>query len=479
MRAAKYFGWLATAMMLHACGGGSSDQTGSVTAHKVTGNVSHLTGSGLTISNGSETVSLSNTSTSFSFASSVAEGNTYNVTVVSHPAHQHCEVINGSAKMAHSDASDIRIECHSRVAQPTIVTTYPVADADKQARIILPIPSVGDQSTTINAILDTGSSGVVLNAKQIFPSNIVDKDGFHFPEGSDSLTYKGITVTRVIGVKSYGGGNQMQFGNIGYAQVTMGAKSELTTARIPILFVFERIVETGSGATDDLNPLAVNIVGINPSFAALPASKGSTNLPEPSQMVVCKDVPTSACALLNPLRALTYETGINAGFVLDSFGLMNCSLDIAGNCQPQIPFSVGLTDSVRAPFNTIGLDCPNEATGADGKPITYCTPYITGVRMTIDGTPYLGNLYVDSGGPDVRLDIFGDSSTTSPQVSGKRIGFTFPGGFQYSYVADSSQTAMTRVDINHDQSKYTNAGIQFFMEHALMIDYDLLREGWK
>lgn len=63
--------------------------------------------------------------------------------------------------------------------------------------VFIPVAMVGNNNVNINAILDTGSAGVVLNALSIFPSSIVTSNGFNFPPGQNSITYNGITVTNV------------------------------------------------------------------------------------------------------------------------------------------------------------------------------------------------------------------------------------------------------------------------------------------
>jgi hypothetical protein len=481
----KHVGLLsAAALLLAACGGGSSDSGSTsnsaantasapnATVHKITGSVSHLAAAGLTLSNGTDTLSIDASSTSFSFPTAVAEGAAYDVKVASHPANQHCEATNGAGKIAKADASDIVIACHTQIAKTTTVGVHTTQDPP---RVFLPLTMIGDRPVKMNTILDTGSSGALLNATEIFPSSMFDGNGdFIFPQGKDKLTWKGITVTNVRARKDYGHGTHTHYesGFLGYAQITMGAHGELTSGVVPILFVtFSSDENSLYSASANLS---VNIFGINPSIEKL-SFDGITKLEKDDPVPVCKDVPSVQCALLNPLRSIHYAADVDAGFALGPFALQACDIG-KDACPVDASFKVGLEAAQRASYNAVGLTC-TDAHAADGTAIPNCDMQVSGVTATVNGARYFGNLVVDSGQPDVRVTVLDTAAPTI--VPFQTISFAFPGGFSYSFsVADSGPYA-TYANSSTNREMYSNAGIEFFFAHSMMIDFGTSQEGWK
>ncbi|WP_277185384.1 hypothetical protein [Caballeronia sp. BR00000012568055] len=487
MHAVIRFGILAVALSLSACGGGNdspSTPVSAATVHAVTGTVNNVADSGLTLQSGAETIVVQKGASSFAFASTIKEGADYSVTVVAHPAGQHCVVSNGTGKMAHDGAAELDVSCHTLISKPTPVGVYPVAaDSHHGSRVFLPIAKVGAQAVTINAVLDTGSSGSLLYAPQIFPDSVLGADGFKFPEGKDTLTYKGIKVTKVTGYKEYGsGGEQKLEGNIGYAQMTIGAGSEVTTASVPILLIRKRYIRGNDNQwveyTDTLrNNMEDNIVGINTNVESVDATAAG-KLPATSVPVVCKDVPQTQCGLLNALRAYTHASGMESGFVLNAFKLQDCSIETPGSCQPQTALSLGVNDSISAAFKRVGLTCKN-VVAADDQPLKTCEPYVSGTNTLIDGVSYPGSVMVDSGAPHVRLEVFVGSGALPVLNPGKSVSLNFPGGFSYSYMTASSGPATTSVSAGANANVKSNAGIEFFMDHTILINFDRGEEGWK
>ena len=94
---------------LVACGGGG----GADGRHSVGGTVTGLTGSGLVLlNNGADDLAVS-ANGSFVFATPVAHGAPYSVTVRAHPTspNQNCVVSNGSGSVGKRDVSDVSIVC--------------------------------------------------------------------------------------------------------------------------------------------------------------------------------------------------------------------------------------------------------------------------------------------------------------------------------------------------------------------------------
>jgi hypothetical protein len=110
--------WLIIAMLaLAACSSGTSDvtvtATNSVTQFSVGGTVSGLTGTGLVLeNNGTDVVTLAANGT-FSFATPLVPGDTYDITVLTQPTNpaQTCSVINGSGTITNSGITNVSLTC--------------------------------------------------------------------------------------------------------------------------------------------------------------------------------------------------------------------------------------------------------------------------------------------------------------------------------------------------------------------------------
>jgi hypothetical protein len=80
-------------------------------AYSVGGTVSGLTGSGLVLANGSETLRVAADATAFAFPTPVADGSTYTVTVKTQPAGLACAVTRGTGTMAAANVSSVVVSC--------------------------------------------------------------------------------------------------------------------------------------------------------------------------------------------------------------------------------------------------------------------------------------------------------------------------------------------------------------------------------
>jgi hypothetical protein len=74
------------------------------------GTVAGLTGSGLTLNNGTDTVSIS-ADGSFTFPTKVSDGAAYSVTVLTQPSGQSCNVANGTNYVNGADVTSVTVTC--------------------------------------------------------------------------------------------------------------------------------------------------------------------------------------------------------------------------------------------------------------------------------------------------------------------------------------------------------------------------------
>ncbi|MDI1351906.1 MAG: hypothetical protein PSV35_03910, partial [bacterium] len=78
--------------------------------HTVGGNITGLTGTVTLLNNGTNATPISTDGT-FTFSTSIAEGNTYAVTVGTQPTGQTCTVANGSNTMGGANVTDVTVTC--------------------------------------------------------------------------------------------------------------------------------------------------------------------------------------------------------------------------------------------------------------------------------------------------------------------------------------------------------------------------------
>lgn len=89
--------------------------------YTIGGTVSNLTGSGLVLqNNGGDNLPVS-ANGSFSFATAVAPGTTYNVTVMTQPSGQTCTVQNGTGT-ANGNITAVAVNCSTLAISPTVAT---------------------------------------------------------------------------------------------------------------------------------------------------------------------------------------------------------------------------------------------------------------------------------------------------------------------------------------------------------------------
>lgn len=83
----------------------------ATTTFTIGGGISGLTGSGLTLANGTDSVSPAPGATAFTFPTSVPTATSFNVTVASQPSGEACAVSNGTGVTLTSSISNVSVSC--------------------------------------------------------------------------------------------------------------------------------------------------------------------------------------------------------------------------------------------------------------------------------------------------------------------------------------------------------------------------------
>lgn len=103
--------WLVATLLLTACGGGgeSAPTGGGASSYIAGGSTSGLIGSIVLQDNGNDNLTVS-TNGSFTFATKVPSGSTYNVTIITQPTGQTCTVSNGSGIIS-GNITNVALSC--------------------------------------------------------------------------------------------------------------------------------------------------------------------------------------------------------------------------------------------------------------------------------------------------------------------------------------------------------------------------------
>ena len=107
--------------LLTACGGGGSstnnpnlgnnNPSAQVASYTLGGLVNGLTGSGLILSNGSQTVNIDSGASNFAFATAIASGQDYSVSIQTQPLGQTCSISNSTGKILNTNITDVTVTC--------------------------------------------------------------------------------------------------------------------------------------------------------------------------------------------------------------------------------------------------------------------------------------------------------------------------------------------------------------------------------
>jgi len=138
-------------------------------------------------------------------------------------------------------------ESMSQVLVPTQINLYPVSTTQENpARLFVMVTGIGAALVNLPPTFDAGSAGITLNALNVFPETIVDAAGFRFPPGTSAITYQGITNTDRQATRMYGGAmGRTEFGNVGFATVSIGDAAGTLTARSMPVFLYYAVELSG------------------------------------------------------------------------------------------------------------------------------------------------------------------------------------------------------------------------------------------
>jgi predicted RNA-binding protein with TRAM domain len=134
--------------------------TCSTNAYTAGGTVSGLSGTVTLQNNGANNTPLSSNG-SFTFSTPIAEGSTYNVTVLTQPAAQTCTVTNGSGTMGSSNVTNVSANCVTNLTTVTASSTGTIPVNGASGSITITNTGTTYTAYNVSAILPGGWSGVI------------------------------------------------------------------------------------------------------------------------------------------------------------------------------------------------------------------------------------------------------------------------------------------------------------------------------
>jgi len=308
----------------------------------------------------------------------------------------------------------------------------------------MPIMKIGSKRVNIKTVFDTGSEGLILDAKSLLPSRMITDKGILL-NGQSSFTVNGITITSIKDSASYGmtsGKGRKYFGQIAYSTITIGDQSgNLVTRKMPFLLIYKGINEaTGKAATVD--PSVDGIFGVSSSYSS------------------DDDLAAKRKEIKSPFAYLNYSDGIYSGFQLEPLSTSDKSNSYSGDGVYTAPIlKVGLTEEMEQNYfktkqnlrknGHYFASVSGQVVWGDNK-----------IRTTIlfdTGTPR-GAKIVDRG-----ISKTYTISTTEP------VKFETVSGFNYNYITDSQQHITTLVPLK--KANRSVVGLNFFENNYFFSDY--------
>jgi hypothetical protein len=117
-------------LALNGCGGGAGGPGGTLPpTYSIGGTITGLSGSGLTIAYGSQTLSPATGAATFVFPTAMSAGTAYSVTVQSQPAGQTCLVTNGTGTVGPANVTTIQLSCNANNLSGTASVGSPIANS--------------------------------------------------------------------------------------------------------------------------------------------------------------------------------------------------------------------------------------------------------------------------------------------------------------------------------------------------------------
>jgi len=309
-------------------------------------------------------------------------------------------------------------------------------------RLLIQLTQIGTVKINYDAIFDTGSTGMTIDANGILPASMITSSGIQFT--GDSLNINGITVTSQTSQMKYGDqtSSTTEYGNLAYAPVTFGdANGTITTKRIPFFLYYKIVDQTGKQYPTHSSD--VFGVGTGVSYAN--------------------------SAIASPLSYFDYTAGITSGFKLAT---------LSNSAFTSSPTDVG-------GLLTIGL-APNDLSASSGfimHPLSYSSfgGYSANIPGTItySGKTISAQFLFDTGTPSVTIIEDQAAKAIGSLPVNTTVTITTNKGFTYTYITNSLGNLTQVQNPNNTGDTRTIFSLDFFINNEYLTDYTNHQIGLK
>jgi hypothetical protein len=348
------------------------------------------------------------------------------------------------------DSKNKEVTTTTPTPTPTKLGLYEASDSVIYKFLIMPISQVGTVSVDYDMIFDTGSGGLVLDAKDILPSSMITDNGFNFT--TDSLVYNGITVTKDTSHIEYGAdANDVDkvYGNLAYAAVTLGDKNgNVVIKRLPFFLYYKAVDHLGKKQ----DPHSFDVLGVNQEYDVLFKNGGYV---------------TSPFAYFDP------GTGLTRGFKLAALGTSNFS---SNGTYVRNVLTLGLTQSDLS--SSSGFSMSQLTFYADaGYP-----PFVPGTIKYGSRSPFSTDILYDTGTEPYSYlqdpTIKTRGLTLLPANTPVTVS-TPTSGFTYTYTTSSTENLTYVEGTTYSGTQISILGLEFFLNNEYMLDFDHHQVGVK
>ena len=315
----------ALALFLASCGGGGGGgDVPSIPTYTVGGTVSGLNGSVTLQDNGGDNLTVS-ANGAFTFSAAIANGGTYNVTIVNQPVGPKCSVSNGSGTISGANVSNVAVACVNNIFQLVDHNGVGVSGVDVYldggAAPIGSTDATGSMQFNLTGVhsVDFHKAGyrVASNVNQDWTavSGTVTRGMQPYPDVATTGTLSG-TISNTLNVDRMR--VQLRRSSDGFASRIFPASAGVSTpyslpavAGTSDLFVFPNSINSpaDSSYTGYSPGVAVPSAGVNPSLVLGVATSftvtGAGGFPAPGSVATSYGVPSNRFGLGGELISLT------------------------------------------------------------------------------------------------------------------------------------------------------------------------------
>ncbi|MEO8949346.1 MAG: hypothetical protein ABI308_13105 [Mucilaginibacter sp.] len=311
--------------------------------------------------------------------------------------------------------------------------------------LLMEVSKIGTNTTDFGLVFDTGSGGMVLDAQGILLPSMITPSGFNFT--GDSTVVDGITITSKRDTIVYGDNDATTnkvYGNLAYADVTIGEPgSGITIKRLPF-FLYYKVVDANGVALDETSNDAhkFDVFGVSPQY----------------------DLTFDNVSIKSPFTYYDPGYGLTKGFKMNALDVNEFSNNGNGGTYVSDAITLGLTasDISSSVFKISPLPYH---TGNDYNPVIPAS-------VTYNSKTFSTNVLFDTG--TTPFSYIEDPTAAHGVVqlpNNSQVKITASSGFNYTYTTTTLENVTYVENPGSSGGSVTVFGLEFFLQNAYLLDY--------